>query len=268
MEFSTLGTLIHFLENGTNIHICVLLFLENGDERLKLDYAHTIHPKPICEAMKNKEGGTDRCYRCRCYAIKRAIRRFKGFGAICVNGVFEYTQPIIFNNKVIGVIMVGNILPKERDRIINCGGRPYFSDIQADFSKAECERISKLVESYIIFLLQNKPQQKKNYDNDTENFIRYIETNLEYKIDLSLMAEIFGYNKKYLGRLFSKKVGMSLNEYVNKRRLEKSIALLKNGESVTNSALSVGFNNVTYYNKLFKNEYGITPSEYKKACKN
>ena len=268
MEYSTLSTLIHFLEKGTKIHISVLLFSDNGDERLKLDFAHTIHPKPICEAMKNKAGGMERCYRCRCYAIKRAIRRAKGFGALCVNGVFEYTHPIIFNNKVVGVIMVGNILSQDLSKIINCGGTPYFKDMEADFSNKYCVRISKLVESYIIFLMQNKFEQTKNYDNVTENFIRYIEANLEYRIDVSLMAEIFGYNKKYLGRLFSKKVGMSINEYVNKQRLKRSLEFLKQGESVTNSAISVGFNNVTYYNKLFKNEYGITPNEYKKACKN
>lgn len=83
--------------------------------------------------------------------------------------------------------------------------------------------------------------------------------------DLGAMAELFHYNPKYLGRRFKEKTGQSVSQYCNRRRLERAATLLSGSDgSVLRIATELGFNNVTYFNRLFKEHYGLTPTEYRK----
>ncbi|MGL6200378.1 MAG: helix-turn-helix transcriptional regulator [Lachnospiraceae bacterium] len=63
---------------------------------------------------------------------------------------------------------------------------------------------------------------------------------------------------------FKKYVDMTSIEYLNKYRLSMTLEQLKHSsDSVTNIALENGFNNISYYNRLFKKQFGITPREYR-----
>ena len=58
---------------------------------------------------------------------------------------------------------------------------------------------------------------------------------------------------------------MTFNRYVNKLRLTEVARLLKEntGEPIAEIAYSVGYGNVSYFNKLFKEEYGCTPKAFR-----
>ena len=64
--------------------------------------------------------------------------------------------------------------------------------------------------------------------------------------------------------LFRKRLGCSPIEYVTRYRLEKACALLSQGTTVTEAALSCGFNSASYFTELFRRYYGITPKIYQK----
>ena len=73
---------------------------------------------------------------------------------------------------------------------------------------------------------------------------------------------MYNYNEKYLGMLFKKQVGRSFHDYLNRRRLYRARMLLEQTtDSVLTIATRVGFNNVTYFNRLFKEYYGMSPSQ-------
>ena len=80
------------------------------------------------------------------------------------------------------------------------------------------------------------------------------------------MAKLFNYNPVYLGRVFKKETGTSTKEYANKKRIDYAKKPLNNNEMVISASQKVGFNNVTYFNSIFKKLAGITPSEYKKKA--
>ena len=57
---------------------------------------------------------------------------------------------------------------------------------------------------------------------------------------------------------------MTSIEYTNNYRLEKASALLSSTDkSIMEISLDVGFNSVSYFNKLFKNKYKLTPKEFR-----
>ena len=55
-------------------------------------------------------------------------------------------------------------------------------------------------------------------------------------------------------------------EYVTRYRLDKACDLLRQGSSVTDAALSCGFNGTSYFAEVFHRVYGRTPREYKNSA--
>ena len=65
--------------------------------------------------------------------------------------------------------------------------------------------------------------------------------------------------------VFKKETGVSFSNYLLNVRLEKSKELLRKGNiRIYEIAYSVGFNNDQYFNRVFKDKYGITPLMYRK----
>jgi len=98
-----------------------------------------------------------------------------------------------------------------------------------------------------------------------ENIKRYITSNPGGDITLGELAGIFHYNEKYLGRLFKRETGKTLHEYINEKRVRRAEQLLRTtGENIINISERVGFNNVTYFNRIFKKIHGKSPAAYRK----
>ena len=71
-----------------------------------------------------------------------------------------------------------------------------------------------------------------------------------------------GASKRTLNRLFSAQTGMTFNAWRQQRRLLRAIELLACGESVTVTALEVGYENTSAFIGMFKRCLGTTPSKY------
>lgn len=264
--YANLSELITFLEYGTKLHIGVLFFGNNGREALHLPYQSTIHASPVCDEMKSHHNGFSRCYRCRKAAIAAALDRKCGFGGLCINGVYEYTHPILWEGEVMGIVFIGNILPPNSKKITHRLGTKcdLLDTMERNFSAERCERVGVLIEAYVRMLLQLAPKEQTDFEPLVENLKRYIEDNLEYTLDLSLLARMFHYNEKYLGRLFKRKTGESFSAYVNARRVERACRMLQGGsDSITAIAIRVGFNSVSYFNRCFRARMGMSPVQYR-----
>lgn len=268
MEFSHLQDMITCLEYGTKLHIGVLFLGNFGNEKLSVSFENSIHSSPVCNRMKLEANGMKKCRKCRDMAIDKAIRSKTAFAGNCINGVYEYTRPVVIDGEVIGIIFIGNILPenaeKIKSRLKKTDKAELIETTQSGFGFENCDCIGGVIESYILALIEKYPS-KKNYNAITENLKAYIEANIGYSIELKEIAKIFHYSEKYLGRLFKKEVGMSFNEYVNSRRINLAKKLLIGSDlSITDISANVGFNNVTYFNRVFKTAVGLPPGNYRK----
>lgn len=264
--YADLSELIAFLEYGTKLHIGVLFFGNNGLQALQLPHQSTIHTSPVCDEMKARPNGFTRCYKCRNAAIAAALDRKCAFGGLCINGVYEYTHPVVVEGEVICLVFIGNILPQNAAKITHrLGANAALLDtLEQSFTPEACARVGTLIEGYIRMLLQLAPKGEADFDPLIENLKRYIEDNLEYTPDLALLARSFHYNEKYLGRLFKRKTGRSFSAYINMRRVECACHMLKGGkEPITAIAARVGFNNVSYFNRCFREQMGVSPAQYR-----
>ncbi len=101
-----------------------------------------------------------------------------------------------------------------------------------------------------------------------DNILYYIEKNYAEPLKLESIAELFGYNSAYLGKLFTRKVGCNFNAYVDQTRIGKAKELLCTGSwKVYEIAARVGYRNVDYFHKKFRALEGISPAEYRKQSR-
>lgn len=102
-------------------------------------------------------------------------------------------------------------------------------------------------------------------DSVLDDILHYIHHNYASNITLENIAPLFGYNRSYLGKIFSKKMGQTFNSYVDHVRIERSKELLLKDEAkVYSIAERVGYKNVDYFHIKFKKYVGQSPAEFRK----
>lgn len=115
-------------------------------------------------------------------------------------------------------------------------------------------------------IVPNSPTQ--NYSKIARS-IQYMENNLDKKIYVSELAKMCGLCESQYRKLFQHEFGSSPIKYLNKLRI--NLALIKIGaNNYTMAQISemCGFAEQKYFNKIFKEETGISPTEYKKELHN
>lgn len=103
-------------------------------------------------------------------------------------------------------------------------------------------------------------------DNTTLAFkIRqYIELNFREQFSLPDLASTFGYTPSYINRIFKKEYGVSPLQYQTSWRIERAKKMLEQNpdSNISTVAELVGYGNPRYFSRIFKNELGISPSEW------
>ena len=96
--------------------------------------------------------------------------------------------------------------------------------------------------------------------------IRYIQKNLTHKIPVQNIADQIGISKEYLMRLFKHYTGETINSYIQNHRMEAAIHDLDAGYNLTDIIEKYDYNDASYFYRLFKKKYGVTPGKYIKSC--
>lgn len=96
----------------------------------------------------------------------------------------------------------------------------------------------------------------------------YIKNHFTEPMTLSEIAKSVCYSEYYLTRKFQKEMGVSLKEYINKIRLEYAkIQLISTEDSIQTISEKVQFGTRNYFTKVFREQEGCTPSEYRERSR-
>ncbi len=132
-----------------------------------------------------------------------------------------------------------------------------------DLCSDENEIVSYIVEkSHELAKAVKSIKLKYRYPASIRKCVSYIDKNLHSKIKLTQLAEASGLSKDYLSQLFKKTTGVTVSDYIKKRRLSASKQLLDSGISISETAYRLGFCSESYFISCFKKEYGMTVREY------
>lgn len=132
-----------------------------------------------------------------------------------------------------------------------------------------CETIDELNNLFkeIIYNYCLMEEKKAHFSHHPiiKQAINYIHSNLNEDLSLNTVSDTIHVSKNYLSYLFSKFVGSSFSDYVNKVRIDKAKILLKeNKESILDIAIECGFSSQSYFCSVFKKYENITPKQFQK----
>lgn len=107
-----------------------------------------------------------------------------------------------------------------------------------------------------------------SYSLPIRRAIAYMQADLTADLSLKNIASQVNVSPGYLSTLFSKEVGVSLTEYVNRSRIAFAKQLLENTSLPTKSiAFQCGISDICYFNRMFKRVTGMTPKVYRETAK-
>jgi len=140
-----------------------------------------------------------------------------------------------------------------------CNDKIYWGvGIDPDIIKASIEALIVAVNR--IDEIKNSDECKDERMIEIMNFIQANYTD----ISLDDLARQFYLSKPYLSKYIKEKSGMTFGEIVKKIRMKKAKAMLRSSSStVENIAISIGYQNVEHFNRLFKKAYEMTPVQFR-----
>ncbi len=111
---------------------------------------------------------------------------------------------------------------------------------------------------------------ESQHDKDKSVILQFLSThyaNPELSVDAVVTA--IGVSRTKINDILKAELGFTFSSYLNKLRLTEAARLLleKDEVNIAEIAYSVGYNNASYFNKLFKEEYGCTPNTFKSVGK-
>ena len=272
-----------FIEKGSSIHI----FHSKKKKMLEPEHTHE-----FIEIIYITEGSCVHTINGVSYNVKRGDMLFINYGSVHSfesDDYFSYVNvcfsPEMLGDKIItrdnafsllcltafdemrsesdgGVI---SFLENERKEIENI--------LEAMISESKTKQTSwgKINENYLNILV-TKMLRKTQIAFHThseitvwEELSEYIDQNLGNELSLSSLAEKCFYNPSYFSRIFKKKFGVSLVEYVARKRLDYAIELLGDSElSVDEISSKAGFSDRSKFYYAFSKYIGGTPTDYRK----
>ena len=206
-----------------------------------------VPPNTIHNALPR---GTSRRHRILIYLNETFVRRFSENAALTENG------PLLFHTD--GSDRISQII---------------FQLLEEDNNEHNENMIASLLVELLVTLSRKTsvsvlPKMQTVVSSRLSDILDYINTNYASDLSLSSVAEKFYLNSSYLSRLFKEKTGLSFTAYLNKYRLINAIKMLSSTDkSITDIALSNGFNSSNSFCKTFKATLGKSPLKYRKSLK-
>lgn len=107
--------------------------------------------------------------------------------------------------------------------------------------------------------------EQKNISKDLVEILRYIDKNLSRTIREEDIADYCHYSVTYFSKFFHKSIGVSFRDYLTLKRISLAKQLLSNKkkEKISFIAFQCGYNDVSYFSRIFKKKTGLSPAIYR-----
>jgi len=270
-DIEKLNTALQDFYNSTGVNI----------QFLTSDFMHLIsnqsNHNSYCESIQSTTEGRKCCYSSDKILLKKCKESKKPQMHMCHAGLIDVAVPVLYNDTILGYIILGQ-MKKEFDftaveeNIFGLGldmsqMKEHYSSLSFfDYDKIQSvSNVASMLAKYI--LLEN--MLKPNINSNLEKVTDFIDKNLDKDLSIQNISRTVHMSKSVLYKYFRNYFGCTVGEYINTKRVEKSVEMLINTDlSIEEISQSVGFTSATYYGRVFSNKKGITPLKFRKLQSN
>ena len=146
------------------------------------------------------------------------------------------------------------------------------SDIKKLFTVFNQKRLSpyyhskmKLVNllNYILFELMDSVALESNNEHVVK-IIKYVDDHITEQMSLQSISKEIGLSKEYTASIFKNETGCTVTHYINDKKMSFAKEIINHEEmSLGELATYLGYDNYSYFSRLFKHHFGLSPQEYK-----
>ena len=148
-----------------------------------------------------------------------------------------------------------------------CIGLPVYGYILKPIVRTEIYEILKKVAQSVEEPAREADDGREIEPSAIRRIARYVLENYQdSSLNLTSIAQTFGFNSSYLSRRFKSEIGSSFVEYLTECRMKKAMLLAKDNEKMFCIATAVGIPDPNYFGRCFKKYTGISYSEYCRRC--
>lgn len=226
-----------------------------------------------CEAIQHTTKGKKECKFSDIRLLEKCRETKKPQMHICPAGLIDAAAPIFYNDVIIGYIIFGEMKANTPfsvfEKYISDLGldaqkmEKYYNDIAA-FNSEKIQSVSNIAGMLAKHLLLEN-MLKPDFDENMQKAVAFINENLCGDLSIRSISKNINVSKSVLYKRFHACFNCTVSEYINTRRVEKSIELLTRTDlSIEEISQKVGFASASYFSKIFKKEKGVSPLNYKK----
>jgi len=253
---------------------------------------------PFCRMMRNNPKYQSICQRCDQCGGLEASKLNKPSIYRCHAGLTDFSIPLVAEDHLFGFLLCGQVRVHDRNDIPLIHQEQsfwqsdhHFSDYYSQTPVVDYEKITSsaallqiIVDHYLTGHLLNMASIYKEQamnrptaviDNNERNntkmkkALKYIENHLADEIRLEEVAEQVYLSPYYFSKFFKKQQGVGFNAYLTQQRMKQAKKMLENSDiSIANIAKNLGFSQTSYFCKVFRQSYQLTPQEHRSYFRN
>lgn len=249
---------LNYLE--TQLQLCVSVHFSNQKLRVfpkelfSQLLPYNVHKNPYCCLIKKDHWN-------RCIDTQQEILGKPPCGEMlchtCHAGVREYLFQIIDGNQVVGYVAVSGYLGEQIRHLESAMTHLHANFPSKSFLESVIPPLCRMFE--LLFTYPMEDQQ-----GELHLMLQFLHER-HGQVTLDELCSQFSRSKSYVSHLLNEECGISLPAYCNSLRLEYSRTLLGQSDMpITSVAMDVGYADVSYFIRKFKEKFGVTPLQYRK----
>jgi AraC-like DNA-binding protein/ligand-binding sensor protein len=259
----------------------VNLGLVSPDGERAICHDSTNRSAPFCRALQQHQLGSRLCLECDRRFFRRALQESKPLRYRCHAGLTEFIVPVIRQGQVVALLQCGQILDSKpsrteweaiRERQSEAGLDAdtlqrffYLNPVLPSHRQADLLTFLDIVAGFLAST--ECPLLRTSEDRIQEKVGRimtYIEGRLAEELTLPGIARAVGLSCRTLSRWFPKQTGMTVLDFIAKRRIALACHYLASSDrTCAEVAFAAGFQSVQNFNRKFRGLKGISPREWK-----
>ena len=260
--------LLHDFYYLTKIKICIY---DSGENEL------CFYPEkltPFCAMLREDEEMNERCRACDRHAFAQCKKTRRQYVYTCHAGLIEGISPILYDDRIIGYIAIGQIKSNPKADFEDLAERiptERRESLRALFRQLPTTEEEKITCAMRILDACTGYEYLKTLARGAEKQIdlrlsSYVDEHLTEELTVRVLCTHFHLSHSEIYSIFREYFETTPAEHIKERRLSVACRLLRETSlPVSEIARRCGIPDYNYFSKIFKKSFGISPREYRKT---